>query len=122
MGISKLFSRSSALALSVSAVFVFTAACSHKVVAVKPPQPPSTNGVQSPATPPAQLATRGNTTAAPQSTPPARPNTGNITPAERATLNQSLARLEDALFDYDKATIRPDAMQALQTDVNVIKT
>jgi peptidoglycan-associated lipoprotein len=30
--------------------------------------------------------------------------------------------LEDALFDYDKATIRPDAMKALQDDTNVIKT
>jgi peptidoglycan-associated lipoprotein len=30
--------------------------------------------------------------------------------------------LEDALFDYDKSTIRPDAVKALQDDTNVIKT
>ena len=33
----------------------------------------------------------------------------------------SLARLEDALFDYDKSTIRSDASVALRDDVNVIR-
>jgi peptidoglycan-associated lipoprotein len=43
-------------------------------------------------------------------------------PAEvRASLNERLARLEDALFDYDKATIRSDATVALKDDVNVIR-
>ncbi len=41
--------------------------------------------------------------------------------ATRATLNERLARLEDALFDYDKATIRPDAQSALKDDVGVIR-
>jgi peptidoglycan-associated lipoprotein len=45
-----------------------------------------------------------------------------MTPAERSQLTESLARLEDALFDYDKATIRPDAMKALEGDVSVIRT
>jgi len=45
-----------------------------------------------------------------------------MTPQDRKTLNESLARMEDALFDYDKATIRPDAMKALQDDVTVIKS
>lgn len=44
-----------------------------------------------------------------------------MTPAERATLNERLARLEDALFDYDKSTIRSDATAALRDDVNVIR-
>jgi peptidoglycan-associated lipoprotein len=44
-----------------------------------------------------------------------------MTPQERATLNQSLARLEDALFDYDKSTIRADAGTALKDDVAVIR-
>jgi len=44
-----------------------------------------------------------------------------MTPQERATLNESLARLEDALFDYDKSTIRPDASNALKDDVAVIR-
>lgn len=41
---------------------------------------------------------------------------------ERNSLNQSLARMEDVLFDYDKATIRPDAAKTLETDLTVIRT
>lgn len=44
-----------------------------------------------------------------------------MTPQERATLNEKLAKLEDALFDYDKSTIRPDASTALKDDVGVIR-
>jgi len=39
----------------------------------------------------------------------------------RATLNDRLAKMEDALFDFDKATIRPDATTALKDDVGVIR-
>jgi peptidoglycan-associated lipoprotein len=41
--------------------------------------------------------------------------------AERATLNERLARLSDALFDYDKSTIRSDATTVLRDDVGVIR-
>ena len=44
-----------------------------------------------------------------------------MTPEDRFRLTESLARLEDALFDYDKATIRDDARVALRDNVNVIK-
>ena len=36
-------------------------------------------------------------------------------------MDKALARLSDALFDYDRANIRPDAIQSLQGDVNVIR-
>ena len=39
----------------------------------------------------------------------------------RANLNERLAKLEDALFDFDKYTIRTDAVTALQDDVGVIR-
>ena len=39
----------------------------------------------------------------------------------RKNLNERLARLEDALFDYDKATVRDDARTALRDDVDVIR-
>jgi peptidoglycan-associated lipoprotein len=44
-----------------------------------------------------------------------------MTPQERATLNEELAKLEDALFDYNKSTIRPDANVVLKDDVGVIR-
>src|SRR5262249_32278296 len=49
-------------------------------------------------------------------------NNGRMSAPERKALNESLARMEDALFDYDTANIRPDAMHALQEDVTVIKS
>ena len=42
-------------------------------------------------------------------------------PEVRATLRDSLSRLEDALFDYDQSTIRPDAATALQKNVVVVR-
>lgn len=42
-------------------------------------------------------------------------------PQVRASLNTMLSRLEDALFDYDKDTIRPDATVALRDDVGLIR-
>ena len=36
--------------------------------------------------------------------------------ATRARIDQLLAKIEDAYFDYDKASLRPDAMKALQSD------
>jgi peptidoglycan-associated lipoprotein len=44
-----------------------------------------------------------------------------MTPQERATLNERLARLEDALFDYNQATIRSDASTVLKDDVGVVR-
>jgi peptidoglycan-associated lipoprotein len=34
----------------------------------------------------------------------------------RARIDTLLARIEDAYFDYDKASLRPDALKALQAD------
>jgi peptidoglycan-associated lipoprotein len=36
--------------------------------------------------------------------------------ATRARIDQLLARIEDAYFDYDKHTLRPDAIKALEGD------
>ena len=40
---------------------------------------------------------------------------------ERETLNQRLAHLSDALFDYEKASFRSDATTVLRSDVDVVK-
>lgn len=41
--------------------------------------------------------------------------------AVRKRLSDEVARLEDALFDYNQSTIRSDASIALRDDVNVIR-
>ncbi len=115
------------LILSVGgfALLLASSGCSKKVAAA-PPRPPDAAPVAQaqPAPPPAAPKPNVRPPApAPQPTvaqakPPAnRP----LTPQDRATLNQSLARLEDALFDYDKSTIRSDATVALKDDVTVIR-
>ena len=45
-----------------------------------------------------------------------------ISAEEKAQLDSSLAKLEDALFDYDKSTIRADALKMLQEHVTIIRT
>jgi len=117
----KFSGRSSALMLSASVVFLFTAACSKKAVAVKAPAPPANETAQttSPARAQRNFANNPNTN---RPSAPVAQNNGRMSAPERQALNQSLARMEDALFDFDTANIRPDAMKALQEDVTVIKS
>jgi peptidoglycan-associated lipoprotein len=98
------------------------AACSHKVAAVN--KPPDVTPVA--ATPSSQPARTPAAKEANRPSPPkqvavqqAKPTT--MPAKERKTLSDALARLEDALFDYDKSTIRSDASVALRDDVNVIR-
>ena len=107
------------------ALIVLTAGCSKKApVAATPKAPDTTPVAAAPAPAPAPLATRPAPAPAPApqqvAQAPARP--AAQMPAEvRATLNDRLAKMEDALFDFDKSTIRPDATTALKDDVGVIR-
>lgn len=108
------------LALLGLATLLSTAAC-HKATPVAK-KPADTTPVASAAPPAGQAAPLQQRT--PASTPsetPQTPRTGTLSPQERATLNEKLARLNDALFDYDKATIRDDASTVLKSDVGVIR-
>jgi peptidoglycan-associated lipoprotein len=102
-------------------VLLSTAAC-HKAAPVAATHPPDTTPVapaERPAPPPQQ---RTPTPAPPpQQARQEAPRPAQMTPQERQTLNEKLARLEDALFDYDKSTIREDARTALAADVGVIR-
>jgi peptidoglycan-associated lipoprotein len=110
------------LGLMGLAILLATGAC-HKAAPVAKTPPPDTTPV-APAPPPPQPGQRASTPApqpAQRAATPA-PSQPRTMPAEvRASLNERLARLEDALFDYDKATIRSDATVALKDDVNVIR-
>ena len=56
--------------------------------------------------------------APPPTQPPAATTPASRYPnaTTRARIDQLLAKIEDAYFDYDKASLRPDAMKALQAD------
>lgn len=106
------------LLLLVFTSFVWTAAC-HKAVpvAARPPQPvPVAATPQTTTAPPSSGAVASQGRPAVQSSRPS-----GITAADRAELNGRLAHLEDALFDYDKSSIRADAAGALKEDVSVIR-
>jgi len=108
-----------ALALLGFAGLLCTAAC-HKTAPVAA-RPPATTPVATAAPAPPAPPKSSSAPAAPSRPVAQTPRSTTLTPAERATLNERLARLEDALFDYDKAAIRSDATAALRDDVGVIR-
>jgi peptidoglycan-associated lipoprotein len=99
------------------AAFLSVAAC-HKAapVAAHPAPPPVV--VSAPADSAPTQATRPSPNA--PSSQPAEARRPTMTPQERMTLNERLARMDDALFDYNKASIRADAATILKDDVDVI--
>jgi peptidoglycan-associated lipoprotein len=108
--------------VGILGLILASAGC-HKaapVAAAKPPAP-AAEPVRASSTPtPARTTPNRPVPATTQASAPQQRN-GQLSAAERATLNERLARMEDALFDYDKATIRNDATTALRDDVNVIR-
>jgi peptidoglycan-associated lipoprotein len=108
-----LMKRSRGLILIAVAALSIGAGCAKKKVAQAPPPAPAPApaAAPAPAPPPAQ---RQEAAARPTPTPEPRPA---MPPAEtRKRIDDLLARIEDAYFDYDKATLRPDAMEALKKD------
>jgi peptidoglycan-associated lipoprotein len=110
------------LLLTLSGFALILAGCSHKAPVAATPKAPDTTPVAAapaPAPPAARPATRPAPAQQQQVAQNQRPAV--MPPAVRATLNDRLAKMEDALFDYDKSTIRPDASTALKDDVGVIR-
>jgi peptidoglycan-associated lipoprotein len=116
-----LFVNQKTLAVLGFAVMLTTAACSKKAP-VAANHPADTSPVAPSSTPaartPSQRQSQGQRA---QSSGPVTRDYKNMTPEERATLNAELAKLADALFDYDKATVREDAATVLKDDVAVIR-
>ena len=113
--------------LIVMAVGLLAAACSKKVAVDTPP--PNITPVAQPAAAPKQPPLQAKAEApkppapapeAPKAKPPAAAPK-KLQAAQRVALNELLARMEDALFDYNAATIRPDASAALRDNVAVVR-
>jgi peptidoglycan-associated lipoprotein len=100
--------------------FLSVAACSKHAAVATPAAPPVPVAAAAPQ--PAPTPARRTPPASVASSQPAEARRSTtITPEERATLNERLARMEDALFDYDKASIRTDATIVLKSDVDVVR-
>ena len=113
--------------LIVTAIGILTVACNKKIATAPPPPnqapvaQPQAQAKQAPALAakaesPKPPAAKQETVATPPAAAPKK-----LAPAQRVALNELLARMEDALFDYDQATIRPDASAALRDNVAVVR-
>jgi len=103
------------LILLSAALMVAAAGCAKKPVAKNTPPTPQ------PAAQTAQAATQQAPTQRPAAQPPRQAVSQNTTPRypdakTQARIDQLLARIEDAYFDYNQHALRPDAIQALQAD------
>ena len=106
--------------LFVIAIAFGAAACAHKApIAHTPPDPTPVATVDRPPAPaPGKLVVDGP---APLQAKAEPTRSATMPAAVKKQLNEELARLEDALFDYDQSSIRSDASMALRDDVNVIR-
>jgi peptidoglycan-associated lipoprotein len=105
--------RSHGLVLAAISVVALGAGCAKKKVAqVTPPAPQQATA--QPSTQPA--ATPRQQAAVQQESRPAPARSNMPDAATRKRIDELLARIEDAYFDYDKATLRTDAIEALRKD------
>ena len=111
-------SRQWMLVALAAAISVASAACAKKKVAAAAPPPPTV--APAPSAPQTSAPPRTPSQPARQqaaSTPvPRVPNA-----ATKARIEELLARIEDAYFDYDKHDLRPDAITALQADSSELR-
>jgi peptidoglycan-associated lipoprotein len=93
-------------------------ACSKKVAVVKPSAPVPAPAVEAKVSQPAPVraATPQNSPAVP-APKPRFPDA-----ATRARIDQLLAKISDAYFDYDKASLRPDALDTLAADARELRS
>ena len=99
--------------IAVAAVTLLAVGCAKKKVAVAPPPPPPPAATPAATPKPAALPARAAAMTPSTSTAPAPRYPNAVT---RARIDELLAKIEDAYFDYDKASLRPDALKALQAD------
>jgi len=104
--------------LAIAAALILTGACAKKKVAAVTPPAPAPVAPTTPAARPQTPQATAEARPAPRSTPaPSRfPDA-----ATRARIDTLLGRISDAYFDYDKYSLRPDAMKALQADSSELR-
>ncbi len=96
-------------------ISLMSAGCAKKKVAVKTPPPPAPAAVSTPKPAPAPVRA-AVVKPAPTTEASRSPNA-----APRARIDELLAKIEDAYFDYDKATIRADALKTLEADSSELR-
>jgi peptidoglycan-associated lipoprotein len=114
----KISGRLAILAVIVTAMI--GAGCAKKKVAAQaPPAPAPPVTAAAPSEPPPAPAPRVTPTPAPEPTAQSTPRMPDA--QTRARIDTLLGRIEDAYFDYDRHTLRPDAIKALQADSSELR-
>jgi len=112
-------SRKLTIPLLLATISVFGAACAKKKVAAAPPPAPQPAAEAPRSNPVQQQPTRAE--ARPTSAPAVAPSSRTPDAATRARIEELLAKIEDAYFDYNQHTLRPDAVKALQADSSELR-
>ncbi|MGA7236340.1 MAG: OmpA family protein [Bryobacteraceae bacterium] len=103
------------LLISAAALVLFAAGCTKKTVAKSTPAAPTPTTATERQQP--QPSTPSRTSSQqPQERAATTPASRLPDAATRARIDQLLARIEDAYFDYNQHNLRPDAIKALQAD------
>lgn len=97
--------------VAVAGLAMVASGC-HKKIASTPPPPPPPSATRSTPSTPASTPSYAPPTQQAESRPQSRYPDAKT----RARIDELLAKIEDAYFDYDKHSLRPDAIQALQSD------
>ena len=102
--------------LALAALSIFGTACAKKQVAVAPPPPaPVASAAPAPrATSPSTAPAQRQTPAQPVARTPPPSNYPNA--ATRARIDELIARIQDAYFDYNQHSLRSDAITTLAAD------
>ena len=100
--------------LGIAAIAFVGAGCKKKVAAAPPAPPAAVKPTPAPPPPPQQAVVAPAPPAPPAPVQPAPRKVPDA--ATRTRIETLLSRIEDAYFDYDKHTLRPDAIKALQAD------
>jgi peptidoglycan-associated lipoprotein len=99
--------------VAIAAFGLMTAACAKKQVAANHPPAPPAPAATAPSSRPSTPPSRSNTT---QNATSSAPRSAYPDAATQKRINDLLARIEDAYFNYNEATLRPDATKALNAD------
>jgi len=102
----------------VATISLLTAACAKKKSAAAPPPPPK---AQPPALATAKPAPAPVEAAAQPAPAPAVQTSRMPNAKTRARIDELLAKIEDAYFDYDRFNLRPDAIKALRADAEELR-
>lgn len=103
------------LLITAAAVALFAVGCTKKTVAKStPPAPASSTSTQQSRSQASQPSRPMSQSQQQQANSDQRSNLPSA--ATRARIDELLGRIEDAYFDYNQHTLRPDAIKALQAD------